>query len=655
MPEVTASAAATRPIELGDRLWAFNPTPGMMPDDAQATDTLSEVIATIFGNPPTSILPTAAMNIRAITDTLDVAGVDTRAALRFTGPEKTKLGNLNDILNAGSGTQTVAQFAYGAFTGYDPTTGFPSNGQFVLFTVGAITVGANAAVSVTIEFDGIAYTLTTVGGKEVPLDEFKANTEYLGLGRGLAELFLIGPNDPLEDDVIDVTNTGLPALDVTNYRKFFIDHDTPRVWVGHRESTPGTPAAGTFDRYTRSNYAGEHSSTPSVLPLLNAHYYNTTSHSWFGVVSRGFPPTNEWRQSSFSVIFSNASWLGEQPDDTTAANLVQHFSASRRYFYYNTGTGHVEELNNSSFVAAVTPDPHYVAEPISAPSGVGVIAGVTAGAGLTGGGLSGVVTVNMDAGEVDFPIIPVDKGGTGAATADAARTNLGLGTAATLDAGDAATNLAPLQADASFLPGHLAPLGTDGQVLTRTATGKVWADPTGMGGGLTAVAHDGTLAGDGTAGTPLRLADNAVTERHISADNAPINNQVLSWDNTNDVLFWANPGGGLATVATDTSISGDGSSGDPLSVDETGAAFPVIPLDKGGTGAADAAGARTALGLGTAAILDYGHRTGRPGGPHCGGRVPRKRDSDGSVPVRFRHFHGGCGHQQHGDQHRRHV
>ena len=306
----------------------------------------------------------------------------TRATeLRFTDAEKTKLGILDPILDAGTGSQTSAQFQFLSFAGFDPTVGFPARGQFVVFTIAAIAVGTLGTSDVTIDFDGVVYTLTGLSTGAVPLEEFRPNTEYFALGRGMTDLILIGPNDLLEDDVLDVTDTGLPALNIDNYRKFFVDHDTPRVWVGHREFTPGTPAAGTFDQYTRSNYAGEHSSTPSVLPLLNAHYYNTTSHSWFGVVSRGFPPRNEWRQSSFSAIFSNASWLGEQPDDVTAANLVQNFSSSRRYLYYNTATGHVEELNNSTFVAAVAPDPHYVAEPISAPTGVGSIAGVTAGLG----------------------------------------------------------------------------------------------------------------------------------------------------------------------------------------------------------------------------------------------------------------------------------
>ena len=67
-----------------------------------------------------------------------------------------------------------------------------------------------------------------------------------------------------------------------------------------------------------------------------------------------------------------------------------------------------------------------------------------------------------------FPTIPIVKGGTGAVNAIDARTNL---------------NVAGLESDGSISAGHLAPGGTDTQVLTRTATGKAWEDATGMGGG----------------------------------------------------------------------------------------------------------------------------------------------------------------------------
>ena len=62
------------------------------------------------------------------------------------------------------------------------------------------------------------------------------------------------------------------------------------------------------------------------------------------------------------------------------------------------------------------------------------ITGITAGKGLTGGGASGAVTVDIDATESDFPTIPLDKGGTGAADAAAARTALAVLTQAEVDA-----------------------------------------------------------------------------------------------------------------------------------------------------------------------------------------------------------------------------
>ena len=86
-----------------------------------------------------------------------------------------------------------------------------------------------------------------------------------------------------------------------------------------------------------------------------------------------------------------------------------------------------------------------------------------------------------------FPIITIEKGGTNAVTAAGARLSLGLGTAAVRDVGDASSNVAVLQGDASFTAGHLAPGGTVGQVMTRTATGKEWADLGALDFALTSI------------------------------------------------------------------------------------------------------------------------------------------------------------------------
>ena len=161
--------------------------------------------------------------------------------------------------------------------------------------------------------------------------------------------------------------------------------------------------------------------------------------------------------------------------------------------------------------------------------------------------------------------------------------------------GDQEFNVGVLQSDGAFSFGRLAPGGTTGQVLTRTGTGKEWADQTGMGGGLTTVASDTTLSGDGTSGDPLgiaddsittvqlanlavhtanlgllsvhaaQLADDEITEPKLAASNAPGTNQVLSWDGA--TLTWADQTGGggtgdITAVGVGTGLSGGGTTGD---------------------------------------------------------------------------------------------
>ena len=84
-------------------------------------------------------------------------------------------------------------------------------------------------------------------------------------------------------------------------------------------------------------------------------------------------------------------------------------------------------------------------------AGGGDITSVTAGAGLAGGGTSGAVTLDINVGLASFPVITIDKGGTGATTAVTARAQLGLGTAALLDSGAAAGNVPVLDSTGHLL------------------------------------------------------------------------------------------------------------------------------------------------------------------------------------------------------------
>ena len=90
----------------------------------------------------------------------------------------------------------------------------------------------------------------------------------------------------------------------------------------------------------------------------------------------------------------------------------------------------------------------------------------------------------------------------------------------------------------------------------------------GAAGTGSTVDTDSSLTGDGSGTSPLGIADGSITEAKLAASNTPTDGQVLTYDAT-DGLTWAvddTDSGGLSTVSTDATIDGDGSTGSPLSL-----------------------------------------------------------------------------------------
>ena len=243
-----------------------------------------------------------------------------------------------------------------------------------------------------------------------------------------------------------------------------------------------------------------------------------------------------------------------------------------------------------------------------------------------GGSLDGLV-------ESEVILIAISQGGTGSATASGARTNLGLGTAATTSASDYATAAQGAKADTAVQSADLAAVATSGDYddLTNKPTlGTAAAEDVGY----FATAAQGTLAD--SAVQPGDLATVATTGSYTDLSNKPTvptnldsltdvvitsatNGQGLQFNGTN----WVNSNAGSGTVTSvDMSVpTGLAVSGNPVTTSgtlavtyATGYAIPTTSKQTewdtaytdrnkwdGGSTGLNAATGRTSLGLGTAA------------------------------------------------------
>ena len=176
-------------------------------------------------------------------------------------------------------------------------------------------------------------------------------------------------------------------------------------------------------------------------------------------------------------------------------------------------------------------------------------------------------------------VIPIKKGGTGANTASAARTALGLGSAATLNFGTSENNLPQLNSNGRIDPARLGSGSPDeNNVLHGDGA---WKTPSTGITGTVAITQGGTGATT-VAAARTNLGLGSAATKDVGTDEG----DVVELGSSGLLPVGILP----ANIPTDL--------------------LQTIPITKGGTGATTAPAARTNLGLGNAATKSVGNAAG---------------------------------------------
>ena len=556
-----------RDIRTSDLMFGADPGESNLAVAARA-DTLAEIILTIFKNPPTTLTDTETTALRTFLEVLNQAQVDARAEVRYTDDEKDKVSALEISYDLGSPTaQAGSTFTFTAPTGF---TAFPTGGQFIYFDIGEVDDPDDT--DVIIQIGTTNYDLATFGERSVKLHELIDDTQYLALGKGTA-LTLMGPADA-SGQIVDITETSLPAPDADAIGRVYLDRRTPAAYILHETVVATTPAGGNFPVYTNnSDYQG-YGGADSDFPLTQSgdggrFYWNTTDNQfreWRSVRVSRFPDVFEFQYRTVHNpgVFlggTNGEYLGYAGGVATLRQRLpqEGIEATHRYIGVTTNaTGahvpQIRELDNDSYTAAVNYAPIYDFVTVGL-YGQGGTGGLTAAQvqalidaavdALIDGApsdrntldeLNDAILALLDTTSPTFPVIPIEKGGTSADTAPGARTNLGLGTSAVLNTGTSAGNVVVVGPDGVIIDGLInSDIARDAEVedsfiggtisngvITLTRRSGVNAITLSVGGGGGGGSDDGVITGATLDATTGILTITRSVGANLTVDLSPI-------------------------------------------------------------------------------------------------------------------------------------